>query len=99
MLVAILKFVLVLGLVHCAKLTRQADTSSDSVLLGRKETMCSENLGLGVHCRVSRVQERRRVMPAVVVMVSLCGPSVGTAALKETQTTCQSTRTFEHQKI
>lgn len=56
MLVAILKFVLVLGLVHCAKLTRQADPSSDSILcLGRNETICSENL----ECTVESLESRK----------------------------------------
>lgn len=49
MLVAFLRFALVLDLMCYAKFTRQADFPSESILcLGRNETIYSEKLCLGV---------------------------------------------------
>lgn len=66
MLVAVLRFALVLGLVCCAKFTGQADFPSESILcLGRNETIYSEKLCLGVEDTGVSFYTERRVMLAV----------------------------------
>lgn len=91
-LVANLKFALVLGLVCCAKFTRQADFSSDFIFcLGENETIYSEKLYLGVDCRVCSSGGKTVLAlhwemsdACCVVMISLCGPSLGAPAVRET---------------
>lgn len=75
MLVAILQFALALGLVCCAKFTRQADFPLESILrLGRNETIYSEKLCLGVEDTGISFYTERRVMLAVGGFSLWCTP-------------------------